>query len=142
MEVVRKKFASQHQVNVDTLASAADHEDDGQNGKSLEEESGASDDSADDCCWNNQQMHQGRHLQNDVLVGKHVYSSNLSLYTQVANFAEGDAGMARELRGGLESMLTKFIEQKKSRRREEIRILQSMNLPVFHMWTRLVGTKV
>jgi hypothetical protein len=32
----------------------------------------------------------------------------------VANFAEGNAGMARELRGGLESMLSKFIVQKNS----------------------------
>ncbi len=101
-------------VNVG-IASAADH-DDGQNDKSLEEEPGAADDSGDDRCWDNQQQQpEGRHLQNDGLLGKHVYSSNLSLYIQVANFAEGNAGMARELRGGLESMLSKFIVQKNSK---------------------------
>jgi hypothetical protein len=101
-------------VNVG-IAPAADH-DDGQNDKSLEEEPGAADDSGDDRCWDNQQQQpEGRHLQNDGLLGKHVYSSNLSLYTQVANFAEGNAGMARELRGGLESMLSKFIVQKNSK---------------------------
>jgi hypothetical protein len=79
-------------------------------------------------------------LQNDVLVGKHVYSSNLSLYTQVANLAEGNAEMARELRGGLECMLSKFIVQKNSKT-GKLGTLQSMNLPVFHMWTHLEGTK-
>jgi hypothetical protein len=81
------------------VAPAAAH-DDGRNDKSLEEEPGAADNSGDDRCWDNQQQQQeGRHLQNDVLVGKHVYSSNLSLFTQVANFAEGNAGIAHELRG-------------------------------------------
>ena len=57
------------------------------------------------------QEHLGVHLQN--VLGRNIYASNLSLFTQVANFAEGNAQMALELRRGLESMLSKFIEKNK-----------------------------
>ncbi len=77
-----------------------------------------------------QNLLQGRYLQRNVPLGRNVYSFNLSLYTQVANVAEGNAGMALELRQGLEAVLSKFIEK---RTKEELQILLSMNLPVFRM---------
>jgi hypothetical protein len=87
-------------VNVKNAAPSLDDGDE-------ESLTGAAGDGDDDSCWDQQQQ---VHSQN--VLGRSVYASNLSLYTQVANFAQRDAGMALELRRGLERMLSKFIEQK------------------------------
>ena len=44
--------------------------------------------------------------------GTSVYSSNLALYTQVSTYAQGSGAMALELRRGLESLLSSFIQQR------------------------------
>ena len=68
---------------------------------------GAAEDGDDNSCWDQQQQVHSRNV-----LGRSVYASNLLFYPQVSNFAERDAGMALELRRGLEQMLSKFIEQK------------------------------
>ena len=87
-------------VNVKNAASLLAHD-------GHESLTGAAEDGDDDSCWDQQQQ---VHSQN--MLGRSVYASNLSLYTQVANFAQRDAGMALDLRRGLEQMLFKFIQQK------------------------------
>jgi hypothetical protein len=47
-----------------------------------------------------------------ALVGGTSVYSNLALYTQVSTYAQGSGAMALELRRGLESLLSSFIQQR------------------------------